>query len=88
MDKCPWCNADARDTFSFVCGSVRPSYVTPSAMQADSCRIAILKAKLALSELAAQTHGCHGCGEERPARIVAGKLTCPECGSEDLVCLD
>lgn len=43
---------------------------------------------LALRELAAQTHGCHGCGEERPARIVAGKLTCPECGSENLVCLD
>lgn len=41
-----------------------------------------------LEDLAAQTHGCHGCGEERPARIVAGKLTCPECGSENLTCLD
>lgn len=43
MDKCPWCQAEARDTFSFACGSVRPSYVTPSAVQADSCRIGVLK---------------------------------------------
>ena len=43
---------------------------------------------LAVRELAAQTHGCHACGEERPPRLVAGKLTCPECGSENLVCID
>lgn len=42
----------------------------------------------AVRELAACTHGCATCGEERPPRIVAGKLTCPECGSVNLVCLD
>lgn len=35
-----------------------------------------------------QTHGCKSCGEERPPRIVSGKLTCPECGSENLVCIE
>lgn len=43
MDNCPWCNAEARDTFSFACGSVRPSYVTPSPCQADKCKIGILE---------------------------------------------
>ena len=32
-------------------------------------------------------HGCHECGEERLPRIVAGKLTCPICGSERIVSL-
>lgn len=41
-----------------------------------------------LKELASMTHGCKACGEERPARIVAGRLTCPECGSENIVCID
>ncbi len=43
MENCPWCNAEARGTFSFACGSVRPSYVTPSPCQADSCKIGLLK---------------------------------------------
>lgn len=46
------------------------------------------RSRPSIAELAAQTYGCHGCGEERPARVVAGKLTCPECGSENLTCLD
>lgn len=33
-------------------------------------------------------HGCRDCGEERKPRIVAGKLTCPECGSENIVCIE
>lgn len=40
---CPWCSAPRRDTFSFKCGSVAPSHVTPSPCQADSCRIGILQ---------------------------------------------
>lgn len=32
-------------------------------------------------------YGCHDCGEERAPRRVAGKLTCPECGSENIVCI-
>lgn len=34
------------------------------------------------------THGCHACGEERVPRMVAGRLTCPECGSENIVCIE
>jgi Zn finger protein HypA/HybF involved in hydrogenase expression len=41
-----------------------------------------------LKELSTHTHGCHDCGEERPPRIIRGGLTCPECGSENLVCID
>ncbi len=39
---CPWCGADTLDTFNFACGSIRPSYVTPSAMQADKCKVGLL----------------------------------------------
>jgi hypothetical protein len=34
-----------------------------------------------------KTHGCKDCGEERYPRVVAGKMTCPECGSENIVCI-
>jgi ribosomal protein L37AE/L43A len=35
-----------------------------------------------------KVHGCHSCGEENEPRIVAGVMTCPDCGSTDLVCLE
>ena len=42
----------------------------------------------AVAESLKKYHGCHGCGEERRPRIVSGKLTCPECGSERIVCIE
>jgi hypothetical protein len=35
-----------------------------------------------------KTHGCHDCGEERIPRMVADKLTCSECGSTNITCLE
>lgn len=34
------------------------------------------------------TYGCNNCGKERVPRVVAGCLTCPECGSVNVVCID
>jgi hypothetical protein len=35
-----------------------------------------------------KVHGCHGCGEERPAVNVNGTLVCPECHSENITCIE
>jgi ribosomal protein L37AE/L43A len=35
-----------------------------------------------------KVHGCKDCGEERIPRTATGKLTCPECGSENIVCIE
>jgi Zn finger protein HypA/HybF involved in hydrogenase expression len=33
-------------------------------------------------------HGCHDCGEERPAVKVDFTLVCPECHSKNITCIE
>lgn len=39
-------------------------------------------------ENADKYHGCHDCGEERKPKLLHGKLLCPECDSENIVCIE
>jgi hypothetical protein len=39
----------------------------------------------AVVRMTGKTHGCHDCGEERFPRVSSGKLSCPECGSFNIV---
>jgi hypothetical protein len=35
-----------------------------------------------------KVHGCHDCGEERYPKLAHGTLVCPDCLSENIVCID
>jgi ribosomal protein L37AE/L43A len=54
---------------------------------ADDCQACVKQIRKIEGSVTDKTHGCHDCGEERFPRIVAGKLTCPECGSTNIVCI-
>lgn len=56
--------------------------------QLDLPQLFMRAVKQMRQEDSGKTHGCHGCGEERVPRIVAGRLTCPDCGSENIVCIE
>lgn len=51
-------------------------------VDADTCKECL---RLRQREALNITHGCHECGKPRLPRTVAGKLTCPECGSDRIV---